>query len=461
MPLEFDLVVEALPAYEVGTELGRGAWGVVLSGTHRQLRRAVAIKQLPREFGADPNVRARFLSEARTLALFDHPHIVHINDFVEYEGVCLLIMDQLTGGTVGTRFRSEGFTPQAACALILAACAGLQYAHERGVLHRDVKPENLMFSGEGVLKVVDFGIAKLVGGSSMLATRAGSTLGTPAYIAPEQARSQPLSPATDVYATATVLYELLTGRLPYPEADDPIAAIYQHIHEDARPLLEVNDTVPPEMARIVDGALHRDPLGRPQSAEAFGLAVAQAATDAWGLGWSATTGIPLRGDGTMLLPSGERRETGLQTPRPSAPSAPAAPTIVHPGAAEAAPVRAPDPIAGVAAASAATPEGGGRPPSDSDGPMPTYLGGGSAPPAVKRNRLPILIGAGGLAIVVLIVVAVIALSGGKGSPGSSSSGDTTTSIDTSSSDSTTAPPDATTTPDTASSDTTTPDTAAP
>src|SRR5687767_6874092 len=163
----------ALPAYEVGDELGRGAWGVVFTARHRHLDRQVAIKQLPRSFGADPQVRARFLSEARLLAGLDHPHVVHVLDFVEHDGLCLIVMERLTGGTLWERHRRERLTPAAACASMVAVSAGLHHAHGRGVLHRDVKPENLMFGSEGVLKVTDFGIAKVVGGSQTMATRAG------------------------------------------------------------------------------------------------------------------------------------------------------------------------------------------------------------------------------------------------------------------------------------------------
>src|SRR4051812_17427681 len=164
MMLDQRLVEAALPNYEIGGELGRGGWGVVLGGRHRELGRDVAIKQLPRAFAADPSVRARFLSEARVLASLDHPHVVPIYDFVEREGLCLLVMERLAGGTLWSRFTGEGVKMDDACAAVLATCAALQCAHDRGVLHRDIKPENLMFSANGTLKVTDFGIAKVVGG---------------------------------------------------------------------------------------------------------------------------------------------------------------------------------------------------------------------------------------------------------------------------------------------------------
>src|SRR5438309_6201195 len=152
MALDQELIEAALPLYEVHGELGRGAWGVVLAARHRQLGRDVAIKQLPRSFAADPAVRSRFVAEARLLASLDHPHIVPIYDFVEHEGLCLLVMERLTGGTVWNRARTGGFTLESSCAVIVATCAALHYAHAHGVLHRDVKPENMMFSAKGVLK---------------------------------------------------------------------------------------------------------------------------------------------------------------------------------------------------------------------------------------------------------------------------------------------------------------------
>jgi hypothetical protein len=295
MALERDQVAEALPSYEIGRELGRGAWGVVISARHRALGREVAIKQLPRAFAADPAVRARFVTEARLLAALDHPHVVPVFDFVERDGLCLLIMELLPGGTVWDRFSGQGFSPPAACATVLAASSGLQAAHERNVLHRDVKPENLMFSSEGVLKVTDFGIAKVVGGDSTLATRAGEVLGTPAYIAPEQARGAPLSPATDVYALATMLYELLSGQLPFPGEADAMALLFKHAYEGPEPLDQKAPNVPALVVPVVMRGLATAPEDRYASAEAFSIALAEGCTSAWGPGWLAAEGVAVMG----------------------------------------------------------------------------------------------------------------------------------------------------------------------
>src|SRR5207248_4672540 len=300
MALDQEAVAAALPLYEVEGELGHGAWGVVLAGRHRQLGRDVAIKQLPRSFGADPAVRSRFIAEARLLASLEHPHIVPLYDFVEHEGLCLLVMERLTGGTVWSRARSGNVTPESSSALVIATLSALDYAHQRGVLHRDVKPENLMFSGKGDLKVTDFGIAKVVGGAATVATRAGDVLGTPAYMAPEQTMGYELSPATDVYAVGTVLYELLSGTLPFPEDSNPVAMLYRHVHEDPKPLSDIAPHVPFRLAEVTQQSLARDPAERFHDAEVFGVALAEAACQTWGPGWLPASGMTVSTSGPVL-----------------------------------------------------------------------------------------------------------------------------------------------------------------
>ncbi|CAI7975512.1 hypothetical protein FRAHR75_190029 [Frankia sp. Hr75.2] len=206
--LDLDHVAAVLPGYDIGAELGRGGFGTVLAARHRLIGRHVAVKVfLDPSPEADPsggpgasagtgesqNLRSRFLAEARVLAGLDHPHIVRVFDYVERDGLCLLVMEQLTGGTLRAR-AAAGLPPRATCAIALAAAAALDVAHGRGVLHRDVKPDNLLFTADGVPRVTDFGIAKIVE-----ATAASTTgmVGTPRYMAPEQITGAPLGPATD------------------------------------------------------------------------------------------------------------------------------------------------------------------------------------------------------------------------------------------------------------------------
>lgn len=350
MALDRDVVAEALPAYEVGDELGRGAYGIVLSGTHKQLHRSVAIKQLPRAFGFDPDVRKRFLSEARVLASMDHPHIVPIFDFVERDGVCVLVMEHLAGGTLLSRME-EGIDDRFAVAAAIAAASGLEYAHSLGVLHRDIKPENLMFSGAGVLKVTDFGIAKVLRGNASMATRAGYTLGTPAYMAPEQAQAQELTAATDVYALGTVLFEMLAGDLPYPPASDPVVALYQHVHEEPRSITEVAPHVPGLLGEVIDQAIARDLSVRYSSAEAFGRALRHAASTAWGAEWTTAAGMPVREVASVPRPSEE--PAPKETVRRSSAPAPDARVLLPPPAPEPRPSRRVPIIAAVVVAVAA------------------------------------------------------------------------------------------------------------
>ena len=245
-----------------------------------------------------------------------------------------------------SRFTADGFTASGATAVVLACLSGLQAAHGRRVLHRDIKPENLMFSSTGALKVTDFGIAKVVGGEETMATRAGEVVGTPAYIAPEQARGGELSPATDVYAVATMLYELLCGALPFADDGDAMALMFKHAFEPPEPLLEKAPNLPEGVAAVVMSGLATDPAERPDSAEHFGVALAEACTAAWGPGWLPADSTPVMGANSIVA----------ATERPSGP--PASPTLeTTPVAAEAgpAPATVPRPAAGAPATVARPP----------------------------------------------------------------------------------------------------------
>jgi serine/threonine-protein kinase len=283
-----DEVQRALPDYVVEREIGRGGMGVVYVGRHARLDRRVAIKELPRSFAADPGVRARFSTEARTLATLAHPHIVPIYDYVERDDECLIVMEELPGGTMWQRFTTTGLTPPVACAIVLACCAALEYAHGRGVLHLDVKPDNLMLSADAAVKVTDFGISRVISGDRTLGTVDGQVLGTPAYMSPEQARGQELTPASDVFSTGVMLYELLSGHLPWTGARSAAELLMQRLREPPRPLHEVAPRIPSALCDVVMKAIRREPRDRYGSAEEFGVAIASACAGAWGAtGWIA------------------------------------------------------------------------------------------------------------------------------------------------------------------------------
>lgn len=309
----------ALPGYDVDGQVGRGGCGVVLAGTHRGLHRRVAIKQIPPQFADDMQVRRRFVAEARVMAALDHPHVVPVYDFIEHEDLCLLVLEFLPGGTVENRFITAGFEATAAVAVALACAAGLDAAHRHGILHRDVKPSNLMFAANGTLKLTDFGIAKIVGGDETLVTRAGDIIGTPSYIAPEQVRGQELSASTDVYALATMLYQLLSGVLPFPPGENALAMLFAHAYGEPVPLGKVAPGVPQPIAAAVMRGLASDPGERFDTAESFGIALAEPAAYCWGSNWLTPIGIPLIGADTIVAAAtGGARP--LHTPRPRTPA---------------------------------------------------------------------------------------------------------------------------------------------
>jgi YVTN family beta-propeller protein len=407
-------IARALPSYEVSDEIGRGAWGVVFRGRHRQLARAVAIKELPQAFAADPGVRQRFVSEGRLLANLDHPHIVPIYDYVEAEGLCLLVMELLPGGTVWGRFTTNGVSATAACSIAIATSSALHHAHGKGILHRDIKPENLLFTETGTLKVSDFGIAKMVGGSVSMGTRTGEVLGTPAYMAPEQALGNDLTAATDVYAIGTVLYELLSGCLPYAGDGNPVGVLYRHVHEAPLPITATSET-PDVLADVVMRTLAREPDDRFATAEDLGVALADAAGAAWGPGWANGTGVNIMAPGRI----GERISgPGAATSAPvvTAPatgSRPAPATVADAAGTERRRTAAPTSPSELVPIQEVVPTG-------SEPPPPPDV---ATPPTKRRRRRTALLGAGAAAVVAVVAVVVaLLLTRGNGSSPSESSG---------------------------------------
>ncbi len=311
MTIERDRISQALPAYVVGEELGRGAFGVVWAGEHRRVGRRVAIKQLT---AIDAVTKGRFLAEAQVLASLEHPHVVPLYDYVEDGDMCLLVMERLEGGTLGEKFslpRKVGMA--SVCAVAMVACAGLHHAHRRGVLHRDVKPDNLLFSAEGILKVTDFGIAKLVtnGAAPGGSTEIGAMKGTPAYMAPEQVVAEGgLGPGVDIYATGLLLYELLSAVLPFAGDGSALVVAFRRLHEEPERIDAVEPEVPRELADVVMQALNRLPADRFATAEDFGVAIGRAASASLGPGWLDHSRVALLSPGPIMDSAHVARASG-------------------------------------------------------------------------------------------------------------------------------------------------------
>ncbi|WP_322781154.1 protein kinase domain-containing protein [Frankia sp. Cas4] len=288
MLIDRSLVQAALPGYQVDGELGRGGYGLVLGGRHRLIGRNVAIKILL-DTADDANLRGRFLAEARVLAELDHPHVVRIHDYVEHQGTCLLVMELLPGGTLRQRVAVGPMSPEAVCALGLAAAAALDAAHAHNVLHRDIKPDNMMFASDGLLKVTDFGVAKIFEGTE---TTASGVLGTPRYMAPEQITGGRLYTSTDLYALGGVLYELLARRPLFGRTLSVGALVNHHLNVTPPPL----DGVPDAISAMIMRTLAKDPAARFPSATQFALELAGAAAHTFSPDWLAESGIKVRLD---------------------------------------------------------------------------------------------------------------------------------------------------------------------
>ena len=369
-------LVAALPQYDIGAEIGEGGMGVVFAGTHRTLGRSVAIKQLPWDVLNHTTTSELFDREARVLASLDHPHIVPVYDYVRTGREHLLVMERLDGGTVHSRFHGGGVSGEQACAIGLATLAGLHAAHRAGVLHLDVKPRNLLFSTQGVMKVADFGIARVISEGATLVTHGGEILGTPAYIAPEQAMGNALSPAADVYAAGTVLYELLSRQLPFDNTRGAISMMRQHMFTDPRPIAGV----PMPIAGVIMRSLARELDSRYREAESFAADLAAAATAVYGPGWLERSGVPV----LHLTP---RVIAGLNSATaPSPPVEARTRPVRRPG---------PDPTLTATAGGPTSPPAGSGP-----HPGPAASGGGTA--AVLWLRL-----AAAAAAIVLVVLALL------------------------------------------------------
>lgn len=261
-----------LGQYELQAELGRGGTARVYCAYQARLRRHVAIKVIAADIATQPNFRQRFEQEAQAIAQLNHPNIVAVYDFGEEADLIYLAMQYVAGGTLKQRLGNPLPVSEAVSYTIQMARA-LHHAHLRGVIHRDVKPANMLVDADDPrhLLLSDFGIAKLVGHQDITGT--GVTIGTPEYMAPEQAEGQPVAPCTDVYSLGIVLYEALAGQPPFTGAT-PVTVLYQQVHGLPPYIRGFNPDIPRELAQVIDTALAKRPEERFPSAEAFALALA-------------------------------------------------------------------------------------------------------------------------------------------------------------------------------------------
>jgi eukaryotic-like serine/threonine-protein kinase len=259
--------------YRLEGRLGFGGMSTVHVATDLRLERRVAVKLLAEHLAEDPTFVSRFQREAQAAARLVHPNIVQVFDSGQDEstGQYFIVMEYIEGSSCAEILRDQSWIEvDEAIAIIDQACEGLHYAHRHGVVHRDVKPGNLLRAREGEVKLADFGIAKATEQSSI--TQVGSVLGTAAYLAPEQARGEEAGPRADLYALGVVTYQLISGRLPYEASSLTELALKQQ--QEAPPMLDtLVAAVRPELADAVAIALALDPADRYQTAREMGRAL--------------------------------------------------------------------------------------------------------------------------------------------------------------------------------------------
>ena len=332
---EINLVGRTLGRYEILSVLGSGGMAVVYRARQTDLDRTVALKILPPELSLDRSYIARFMQEARSAAALEHPHIVPIYDVGAAEGLHYIAMKYIQGETLKDLALREGAVDATRAATLLEQVAGaLDYAHSRGIIHRDIKPSNMMVDQSGWVYLTDFGLARAGAGGGGL-TIAGTVMGTPEYMSPEQAQGLAnLTPASDVYALGVVLYELLTGSMPF-RADTPMGMLVARLQYAPTPPRDHRVDLPIPVEDVMMRALARKPDARFQSAGELIAALKRAV----GLGSqpislpqrpvSPPQGVPQPGRVIVQQPA-EHAAPRLQTPPPAVPTVPVAPRTPTP-----------------------------------------------------------------------------------------------------------------------------------
>ncbi len=409
--------------YRVESVLGTGGMGKVYKAEHTGIGRTVALKVLHARLGGSKEAKERFQREAIASGRLDHPNIVNVSDSGELEdGSLYLVMEALEGEPLGNRLERDKRIPwHEAVTVIRGVLAGLQHAHDKGVVHRDIKPDNIFLARkdtEIVVKVLDFGIAKLFAGNAddPATTRAGLTVGTPAYLSPEQAVGGGITPASDLYSTSIVLYEMLTGRPPFLD-EDPLAMLTAHVSRDPPPFAEVAPDlqVPPGLEALIQHGLAKLSGERLSSAIDYSNKLDEIAR-------AAGMELPMmpRASGQLPIPAGPHSMTPspgfMMTPPPTAYATP------PPGG-------YPTPAPGYA-----------TPPHGVPTPLPVHYGELATGPTQSLNHLPkparqvsladvvsseplpkAIKVAGGVIVLGAIAVAAVLLLGGSGNKTSGSS----------------------------------------
>jgi serine/threonine protein kinase/tetratricopeptide (TPR) repeat protein len=258
------MIGKSISHYRILEKLGEGGMGAVYKAEDTKLKRMVALKFLPPELTRSEAWKERFIREAQAAAALDHPNICTTHEVDEVEGRIFIAMAYIDGYTLHETIEMGPLNVDDALGIAIQAAEGLQEAHEKGIIHRDIKLSNIMITGKGQAKITDFGLAKLMGQTSI--TETGAMMGTVEYMSPEQARGEPVDHRTDIWSLGVVLYEMLTGRKPF-DAESKVAAIYRIIYEEPDRIMDITDNLPNSVEAVVEKMMEKDPQDRYENTE--------------------------------------------------------------------------------------------------------------------------------------------------------------------------------------------------
>ncbi len=384
------LIGQKLGKYDITKLIGHGGMATVYKAHQSDIERNVAIKVLPPHPGQDDQFVERFRLEARTIARLQHPAILPLYDYGDADGVLYLVMAYIDGGSVSDRIRRGVVPPREVEDLVKQVAGALDYAHRQGIIHRDIKPDNILLDREGHALLADFGIVKLIesgpGGTSLTVT--GGLVGTPAYMSPEQAQGLQVDNRSDLYSLGVVVFEMLTGKQPY-QADTPMQVVFKHVSAPIPPICDLNPALPGDVDTVMRCILAKSPADRYATAQAF----------------AEDLSLAIRGElskepsaNTFIFPPGQSNQP--TQPPPSTP--PKVETGSYPG------YGIPTPPPGVYGAGQTPPPGsyapGQTPPPGMYPQYPTYQ---PAPTIITQQGTNPLVLLGGFAIIAVLLVVVV------------------------------------------------------
>jgi serine/threonine protein kinase len=299
---------ENIGAYQIIEQLGRGGMATVYKAYHAALDRYVALKVLHTAFNEDQTFTERFQREARVVARLEHPNIVPVYDYADFQLRPYLVMKYIEGDTLKARLNQGPLTSEEIELVVNSVGSALAYAHQQGILHRDIKPSNVLISTDGMMYLADFGLARIASaGESTLSS--DSIMGTPQYISPEQAMGKKdLDDGTDIYSFAVMLYEMVVGQVPF-SADTPFSIIHDHIYTPLPLPMDINPEVPEPVQRVLLKALAKDRYDRYESVQEMVAAFKGAWTE---------SGVPMQGTSITMRPAKLKSEVKSQSVEPVA-----------------------------------------------------------------------------------------------------------------------------------------------